>query len=892
MKKYPPLIQQYLEIQNVYPQAVIACEVGAFYEIWGIDGVGYAKEASQILDTVLTKRDKSDKGSPDMTGFPSFACDNHFKKLVSAGKTVVVVSQAIKGKKSDQNKSITRTVSQILSPGTVVENISKEKPNFFAAVYIEETFGGLALIDVSTGEVIITEMQTQLLREFLEIKDPSEVLIVGDFAFLKKDSQLLHTPKHPIDKLGSAGKVLASVYEVENPTSNPTFPITVLGLEFWRLGTLAFANLLNYLTDYNSLLLKKVGYPEFHSPVEHLYLPNNSLMSLDVFRTQSGKESSTDTFIGIIDRCRTAMGQRRLREWIQTPLSDLAKIEDRLNMVEEFIKSGNFLNELKDVYDFARLSRRMAIKRMMPHEIVHLANSLKLSKEILFKMKVEDEFTAASEIYDFISTRINLEEADGISELTKEFFQQYLTPEVDAVHASWKKAELKLSKYKAELEKKINCEGKLRIVEKLETFHLTGPKSLTLSAKAASVEIQVKASEIQIIEEEWLDIAKACLALRHQFLAESVALWEKFQLEFISKFGDKVVSISDKIAELDILSCFGSISQARGYSRPKFIETDSAFLNLKAMRHPVVELSPRLSEGFIANDIRLGDENKTFVIYGANSAGKSTILKSVALNIIMAQIGCFIAAAPGSELSVFDNILTRMSSFDSLTDGLSTFTLEMSELQQALRYKDAKSIFLFDEIGRGTSVEDGEAIAFGTLLYLHDQSKNSVTLFATHYHSLVPEISKIKTLTIKSVSCYTDKNGNLVFPRKLEDGAGHGSYGVEVAKSCGLPAEIIRAASRYSQKHFKLKKSRYNSKVQETTCEYCKQNPAQQTHHIVEQLQGKTKSFSAGGQEKSINDPSNLVMLCATCHERITRGEFKIFRKVKNAAGEYYLEKS
>lgn len=891
MKKYPPLIQQYLEIQKAHPNAIIACEVGAFYEIWGIDGVGYAKEASQILDTVLTKRDKSDKESPDMTGFPAFACDNHFKKLVSAGKTVVVVNQAIKGKKSDQNKSITRSISQILSPGTVVENISKERPNFFASVFVEEESGGLALIDVSTGEVVITEMQISLLKEFLEIKDPSEILVVGNFDFSKKESQILHNPLAPVEKLSSAGKILSSVYELDNPTSNPTFPITTLGLEFWRLGTLAFANLLNYLTDYNSLLLKKVGHPEFHSPVEHLYLPNSSLQSLDVFRTQSGKDSPTETFIGVMDRCKTAMGQRRLREWIQTPLSDLSKIEARLNLVESFMKSGNFLPELKDVYDFSRLSRRMAIKRMMPHEIVHLANSLKISKDILFQLKVEEEFAVATEIHDFITKNIDLAAADGISELNKEFFKSYLTEEVEGIFHNWKKAEAKLAKYKSSLEKKMDCEGKLRIIEKLETFNLTGPKSLSLSAKEAKIEIQIKASEIQVIEEEWLDMAKHCLAFRHQFLAEATALWEAYQLDFISKYGDKVVAISDKIAELDILSCFGYISKERGYSRPKFIDSDSAFVNFKSIRHPVVELSPRLTEGFIANDVTLGKDKKTFVIYGANSAGKSTILKSVALNIIMAQIGCFISSAPGSELSVFNNILTRMSSFDSLTDGLSTFTVEMSELQQALRYKDDKSIFLFDEIGRGTSVEDGEAIAFGTLLYLHDQSKNSVTLFATHYHSLVPEISKIESLAIKSVSCYTDKNGNLVFPRKLEEGAGQGSYGVEVAKSCGIPMEIIRAASRYSQKHFKVKKSRYNSKVEETTCEYCQQNPAQQTHHIVEQLQGKTKSFTVGSQVKDINDPTNLVMLCATCHERITRGEFKIIRKVKGSNGKYYLEK-
>lgn len=894
--KLPPLIKEWAEIQLKHPASVVLVEVGSFMEIWQIEnlGLGHAKEASQILDIVLTWRDKSKKEtSPQMCGFPSVSIQNHLNKLIAAKKTVVIVSQAIKGSKSDGNKKVHREITQILSPGTTVEISHKEKTNYFACLYFQDTDVGVSLIDVSTGEVIISEMSKLQLSDFLDIKSPSEILIVGDtgnYVVNKKEDQILHNVTNSINKISSCGTILGSIYSLPSPTSNPTAALLSLGIEMWRMGSLALGNLLNYLTDYNPLLLKKVAVPTIYSLNEHISLPNNAFISLDIFKTQNGREDSRETFIGVIDRCKTAMGQRRLRQLIQGPLNNLDQINKRLDKVEELIESNQFFPELKDVYDFARLSRRMAISKLMPHEILNLYNSLETSKKVLQGQNLLDKAKVAESIIDYINSKINISEADGLSEFTLDFFCADLDTDLTDIHDKWKKQDIELMKLKDGFEKILGVENKLRVNEKLESFTLTGPKGLAELAKKKGIATQVKASDFQIIDENWIEKSKLCLHYRHRFLAKSQLVWEEFQSQFVQNFGDQIIDISNQIADLDVLSNFAFISKERNYSKPKLINSESAFVSFKNLRHPVVELSDKLTEGFVSNDIELGKGKKTLVVYGANSAGKSTILKSLALNVILAQIGCYVAANEGSELSVFDAILTRMASFDSLSDGLSTFTLEMFELQSALKFRDKKSLFLFDEIGRGTSVEDGEAIAYGTLVYLDNSVNKAITLFATHYHSLVDDIQKLESVSLQNVSCHTDEKGDLVFERKLKAGPGNGSYGVEVAKSCGLPGEIIRVAKRYNQNHFKLKSSRYNKALEGTVCELCKENPFQQTHHIVEQKQGKIKKILKNNEIKNINDKSNLVMLCATCHEMITRGEIEITRKIRTSGNCFFLE--
>lgn len=896
MKKHSqPIIQQFIDHQMEYPYAIVATEVGGFFEIWQVDDVGYAIKASQILDTILTRRSKKDPNSPLMTGFPSHSAEGYFKRLVDAGETVVVVEQTIRGRKADGNKNVTRSVAKILSPGTTLDQLQDSKNNYFASIYSEDGQSlGITLIDVSTGEVKITEMLKSDAQDYLDKIKPREILISGTEGILNfKEKQLVHknSNKHCLTKLSSCGKLLADMYGINNPTSNPNYSVTSLGLERWRLATLSFGNLLNYLavTEYNTLLLKKIGNPEIFEPKKHLYMPLGGYLSLEVFDSPHTKDIK-HTLVGVLDRCQTAMGKRLLRQYLMSPLTDYQEIIKRHEKVEKFIDKKQFYPEMKDVYDISRLARRMIFGRLMPHEVAQFYQSLQIIYSV-FQSEQHPLVKIVKQICELIHSNIDVPLANvSVTDTDYSFFKGDLKEVVKSLYVKWKSSEEKMHDCKKEIEKLLDND-KLRIEEKVENIYLIGPKSLANSDhKKLGLTIKEKANSSEVTSSQWETTSSTYFADKHKYILNASKAWEKFQLDLMDLYGNVLVEISNEISKIDVLTNFAKISMERGYHRPEIYDQDQALINLINLRHPVVEQSSNLTESFVANTLALGADHHTLVIYGANSAGKSTILKSLALNVMMAQIGCFIAADKDSKLSVMDNILTRMSSFDNLSEGLSTFTMEMTELQLALKYSKNRSIFLFDEIGRGTSVEDGEAIAYATLAYLDKPENNGITLFATHYHGLYQHIQSLKSLVVKNLHCYTTEAGELIFSRKLADGPGEGSYGIEVAKSCGLPEELIRIAQRYNQQLAPLKSSRYNVKVEGTICPICNENPVQQTHHIVEQKQGKVKEIRVDGAVREINQSSNLILLCASCHEKITRGEIVVERKTSTRSKDGYLE--
>lgn len=877
-KKLPPLIQQFVDIQNTYPDAIVATEVGGFFEIWQLhdQSVGHAIRASQLLDTVLTKRNKADPESPYMTGFPSYVGPDYFKKLVEKGETVVVVEQHIRGRKADGNKNVVREVSQILSPGITLDQLKDNQNNFFASVFMDDEACGVCVIDVSTGEVKITETTKSQLSDLLMKLSPREILFSQDKIEVNLNA-VIHENTQVIKKTAHAGQILGTIYEVSNPSSNDTYPLIALDLEYHKLGALSLANLLNYLasTEYNKLLLKKISRPQIYNQKDYLKIPFNSFLSLEAFESQKQKESDF-TLLKTMDHCKTSMGKRKLIQWIKQPLSDEKLIQERLDSVEKLLKNNKFFPEMKNVYDLNRISRKMIFGRLLPHEIIHLYQSLNIIHDILVEEKSELKKHSLKSKKHILSN-IDLSKAEITTASTNyDFLSGDLAALVQEDLEKWKLAEEKLLNYVSYLKKELGTD-KLRLVEKTESFFLVGPKGLKSSAEHSGIKIQLKANDVSIIDEKFERLSLECFGLRQSFKLKARQVWENFQKNFHTEYGSELLEISEFISTLDVLSNFAFLAKERGYCKPKIVKTSRSHIKFLSMRHPVVEQAPNLTEAYVPNDV-VFDKHRTLVIYGANSAGKSTILKAVALNIILASMGSFIACAEGSEMSTFDSIQTRITSFDSLSEGLSTFTQEMTELSVALRSYSSKTLFLLDEIGRGTSVEDGEAIAFGTLTYLDKSENNSLSLFATHYHELYEQIKLIKSIEVKNLLCFRSPKGELIFSRKLEDGRGNGSYGIEVARSCGLPEEIIRSAENYAKDFAPLKISRYNKKVSGSLCPICSQNPVQETHHIVEQKQGTVETIEDQGMIRSINHPSNLLMICSSCHEKITRGQLEVTR--------------
>lgn len=887
-KEYGGMIAQFIEIQRKYPHAVVLTEVGKFFEIWELDDLklGHAIRASQILDITLTRRSKKDSTSPRMAGFPATnASEYYIKKLVDAGETVVVVRQEITGKKSDQNKNVKRSIERIISPGTSVYQGIDNKPHYFASVYNEGDYCGVCLIDLSTGEVRISEMSKEESKIFIENNDPIEILFCQEEEFInKKDKQIFHHLKTSINRQSSAGVVLAKIYDIDNPSSNHSVVLSKIGIELWPMASLALVNLLNFLVDYNALLLKKISKPSVERINDSLFISKNGFLSLDIFESPLEKDESK-TLYGSLNRCKTAMGRRILRKWIQHPLVDLNLIKERHDRVQQFIDKKAFLEELKEVYDISRLTRRLALRNLIPHEIISFNNSIDLSQKILVKHKITHP--VSKKVLNYIQSNIDL----SLVESTQEefgFFKGKLEDKVVEERSEWLEAKEKLDKRTEEISKLLDTD-KLRISMNKESIQLVGPKGLHSKCKEKGIHFKVKTSELQVADGEWEELASKEFYLKRKFILKAEKEWANFQTDTVEKFGEEILDYANLVGEIDVLSNFAQIATERHYTRPLIKDTDKPFVNVKSMRHPVVELSKELSESFVANDLKLDQDKNLMVIYGANSAGKSTILKSLAINIIMAQIGSFVACNEGSEISLFDSIMTRMTTYDSLSEGLSTFTMEMIELQSALSKHKERSLFLFDEIGRGTSADDGEAIAFAVLEFLKPETTNAITLFSTHYHSLYENIKSFKNLLVKHMAGRVE-NGILSFSRSLLDGPGEGSYGIMVAKSCGIPESIVRVAENYNKENKKLMVSRYNSSIQGTICEFCKEEQAQETHHLIEQHQGRVEKISINGTTKSIHDKGNLVLLCATCHSKITQEKIKITKNKVIGKGSDHFE--
>jgi DNA mismatch repair protein MutS len=887
LKNYPPLIRQYIEIQMKYPDAIILTEVGTFYEIWQLDelNIGHAIKASQIMNITLTRRDKSDPTSPRMAGVPNYTVDNYIKKIVEAGETAIVVSQSKNGKKGDKNKDISREIERIVTPATYIDKIEQSNPKYFASCFFEGDIIGVSLIDVSTGEVRLSEIPKNEILNYFHKNEPSEILICNaqdsnDLIFNSK-IKIHSLSKKIISRPDLAGTVFAQVYEITNPSSNNEVILSKLGLEFWTLASLSLANLLNYLVDYNPILLKKIGRPQPDHPKESMFLPKNAFMSLDILDNPTDKDSNQH-LLGILNQSKTAMGKRLLRHWIASPLVDLSKILDRQNKVKSFIETKNFLDELKKVYDLSRLQRRISVQSLAPHEIVFFKNSLETSNKIVKNKKING-------LIKFLEENFNLSKLENTGGTDWIFFEGSLFKRIEDSLKMWKKSQEQLDNETQKLQK-IFGSDKLKLKETREYILLSGPKSLAKACKENKIEVKVKSSEIEILDENWIKLAQTVFANKYAYIAKAEQLWEDCQNELSQSYASEVLVFSDEVAEIDVLSSLAQISYERKYTCPKFIETDdgSSVLKMKNVRHPVVETIKTLSETYTPNSVSLSKESNTIVIYGANSSGKSTLLKSLALNIIMAQIGCFVACEV-AELTVFQNIMTRMTTYDQLSEGLSTFTMEMVELQSALKKMNENALFLFDEIGRGTSVEDGEAIAFATLEYLRKESSNSLTLFATHYHTLYDNIKEFLNIQVKHLHCEINEKEEVIFHRQLMNGPGSGSYGIVVAKSCGLPEEMIRLAKNYSKDNKKMVISRYNSSITGSICPICNENQVHETHHLIDQKQGKVEEVIIDGVKKDVNDKANLLLICSQCHTKITLNKIQIEKKKSTKVGGYTI---
>ncbi|MEM4397903.1 MAG: DNA mismatch repair protein MutS [Candidatus Woesearchaeota archaeon] len=802
MEDLTPAMKQYMEIKSKYKDCIVFFRMGDFYETFYDD----AKITAQTLDITLTKRGikNSEKEIP-LAGIPYHALESYLSKMIKHGHKVVIVEQLEDPKFA--KGIVKRDVVRIVTPGTVIEEKILGKQNNYLASFSfsndlkkEKNEYGIAFLDITTGEFFVKEFINfeNVLDEFLKLR-PSEIIYPSsaeksDIIKKLKDNNFFLTSYSDIH----------FYYENAKDAILKTFNIVSLdGLGFKNKEILVSCSgsLLNYANETQRNILEHINKVKIISNSEYLYMDTITINNLELLKSKGNNPNGS--LISVLDKTMTNMGSRLIKKFITEPLVDIEKINQRLVSVENLILKPFLLEELrnllKNISDLDRFVSKLSFGNIMPKDIISLQGSLNLIpeiKKILFEFDADllikiKEISDLKEIADLIDRAIADEPSNTLDEgnVIREFFNA----ELDKLRNLSKNAkQLILEIEQKEREKtgikslKIRYNNVFGYYIDITKTNLDLVPNYYIKKQTLVNSERFITEELKKLEDEILNADQKIIELEKKIFSEII--------EEIKKNIKELQSISESIALLDVLCSFAYVSLKNNYVKPQI---NNAFeLKLKKSRHPVLEQF----ENFVSNDVNITEENRMMIITGPNMAGKSVFMRQVALNVIMAQIGCFVPSE-SANIGIVNKLYCRTGASDDISKGQSTFMVEMLETAQILNNADEKSLIIMDEIGRGTSTYDGVAIAWAVAEYIAKKIK-AKTLFATHYHvlnNLYKEVKGIKNYNIAVL----EKDDKIIFLRKIVEGGTDKSYGIHVAKLAGMPKEVI---DRSKEIQFKLEK--------------------------------------------------------------------------------------
>lgn len=803
-----PMLKQYLEIKRKYQGIILMYRMGDFYEAFFEDAI----EISKALEITLTARDGGVLGKIPMAGIPAKAFDNYLPKLLEKGYKAAICDQMedpalAKG-------LVKREVTQVVTPGTVSElNLLKsDKNNWLAALICEgETFG-LAYTDITTGEFYITQGNlTDITAELARI-NPSEVLapvkkqkvlpfqIVPDEKF---DLPEQFTINYNCSKMSYTAfdKNLAekNIKELFNINSLDAFGYFDFPIGFRSAGAICA-----YLTETRKANLPKFDTIKSYQLSEFLSLDINTARNLELLTT-SREKSKYGSLLWAIDKVKTNMGSRLLKKWITQPLKNVQKINNRLDAVEEFINNRQAANKLaallSKIYDIERLSVKMSNGNANPRDFLAIKDSLFLLPEIT---SILSEFNN-----EFLKLSVNIEELLDFANVIEKTISENAPVGV-------KDGGIIKEGVNGELDyfRELLNGGEKKLLE-TETYEKerTGIKNLRIGySKTFGYFIEVTNSNLSLVPQDY--IRRQTLTNAERFITEDLKKFEtevsaakyksvetEYKIfsdmrEYAKEYAEAVQTAAHDFASIDVLLSFAAIAAENKYVRP--IITDEEKIFIKDGRHPVIEKILPMGK-YVPNDLKLRantqntNDTQFMILTGPNMAGKSTYMRQNALIVIMAQMGSFVPASY-AEIGIVDKIFTRVGASDDLSLGQSTFMVEMSETAYILNSATEKSFILLDEIGRGTSTYDGVAIAWSVAEYIATKIK-ARTVFATHYHELNVMPRKFEQIKNYRITV-SEKEGEIEFLRKIVEGSASKSYGIQVAKTAGLPSAVVSNAQK------------------------------------------------------------------------------------------------
>ena len=802
-KKLSPMMSFYLDLKENYKDAIVLFRLGDFYEMFFDDAI----KASRILDITLTGRDCGLEKRAPMCGVPYHAVDSYIAKLIAAGEKVAICEQLSDPKTT--KGMVDRDVIRVITPGTVIEDniLDEKKNNYIASIYIDNNCAAIAWADVSTGEFNCFELSSNkvLIEDMLVTINPAEIItnsvsfpIVSEIPSIRMGR--LPKPYNYIDSAYNYGNAYKKLLD-----SFKTQSLQIFECEGNKPIISVAGSLMEYISDTQKRALCHINGLKLIKNNNFMFLDTATRRNLEI--TQNSRDSKRyGSLLWVIDKTKTSMGARMLRNWMDQPLINSKKINARLDGVESLINNNPLRTELveslKQIKDIERIVSKVAYKSVNPKELRTLGESLAILPQIKAALKTENS-TILTKIYN------NIDEMRDVSELLLkaiksdcktllregDFIADGFNVDLDNLRNARANGREILAKIEAEEKASTGIKNLKVGYNKVFGYYIEVTNSSKEKVPYRYVRKQTLANAERYITEELKQVEDMVLGADEKALALELKIFD--EIIAVIKENTSALKISaNAVAQLDTLISFAEVSLENNYCKP-IISTDLDSISIIKGRHPVVEKIIGLNQ-FVPNDFIIDKkENRTMIITGPNMAGKSTYMRSVAIITLLAHIGCFVPAE-SAEIEVTDRIFTRIGASDDLVFGQSTFMMEMTEVATILKNATDKSLLILDEIGRGTSTCDGLSIAWAVIEYVTNNFKTK-TLFSTHYHELTElegMLDGVKNYKIM----VREIDGQVIFTHKITRGGANKSFGIEVARLAGIPQTVLDRATTISKK--------------------------------------------------------------------------------------------
>ena len=788
-----PMMKQFRDIKTQYPDALLLFRCGDFYETYCEDAI----TASKLLNITLTHRSNGGALQTEMAGFPFHALDTYLPKLVRAGLRVAICDQLEDPKLT--KKLVKRGVTELVTPGVSYSDttLQQKENTFVACVHFAGKEIGISFLDISTGEFLVAQGQSDYIDKLLVNFAPKEVLymrgkrdvfesLFGNRYFTFELDEWMMTAETANDRLTKQFQ---------------TSTLKGFGIDSLPQGVIAAGAILHYLDMTQHL---QTGHIQHISRIEEdrfVWLDRFTIRNLELI---SGQTAESKTLVDILDNTLTPMGGRTLRRWLSFPLKNVRSIRNRQSVVEYLFRYPDVRNQISEhlsyIQDMERLVSKVATGRISPREVAQLGCALTAIvpiKQLCEQAQDNDYLHLLGEQLSpchTIRERITRELVSNppAQQGKPNIFAQGVDAELDELRA-------------------IQTHGKDYLMEiQRREIEATGISSLKIGFNNVfGYYLEVRNTYKDQVPPEW--IRKQTLVNAERYITEELKEYEqkivtaeekiaqietRLYMELLLAMSEEVSAMqidANVLAQLDCLLSFATVAERNKYICPDVNE--SLVIDIHQGRHPVIEQQLPFGEQYVANDVLLDNNSQQIIILtGPNMAGKSALLRQTALIVLMAQIGSFVPAESAS-IGVVDKIFTRVGASDNISLGESTFMVEMTEAGAILNNLSERSLVLFDELGRGTSTYDGISIAWAIVEYIHEHPGHAKTLFATHYHEL-NEMERTMTRVRNYNVSVKEVNGKVIFLRKLVRGGSEHSFGIHVAKLAGLPTSIVERANQ------------------------------------------------------------------------------------------------